>query len=256
MNIIHIRSAFYHPKSNAKIERFHRTLHNILSKRVQENPTTWDVYLNQALAAIRFTVSETSKFSPYFLVFNRDVVLPVDNILRPRRKYLGDKHHQIAMELQHWSFLQLHKNLAKAKKIQAKYEDKGAKPVEFQIGDAVYLCNHTPKGKLDRRWLPFYRIITQTSPVSFVIKHQLDGLTRKTHANDIRLANVDQWTVQTDNRPRTLRHNTRNLRTRKVPQAERVPKTKGRKLSMTSSETKGRTPLMRMTYHWPNYRDE
>lgn len=205
LNIIHIRSAFYHPESNAKIERFHRTLHNILSKRVQENPTTWDVYLNQALAAIRFTVSETSKFSPYFLVFNRDVVLPVDNILRPRRKYLGDEHHQIALELQHRSFLQLHKNLAKAKKRQAKYADKGAKPVEFQIGDAVYLRNHTPKGKLDRRWLPFYRIITQTSPVSFVIKHQLDGSTRKTHANDIRLANVDQWTVPSDNRPRTLR---------------------------------------------------
>jgi transposase InsO family protein len=89
LNIMHIKSAFYHPESNAKIERFHRTLHNILSKRVNDNPTTWDAYLNQALAAIRFTVSETAKFSPYFLVYNRDVVLPVDNILRPRRKYLG-----------------------------------------------------------------------------------------------------------------------------------------------------------------------
>lgn len=34
LNITHIRSALYHPESNAKIERFHRTLHNILSKKV------------------------------------------------------------------------------------------------------------------------------------------------------------------------------------------------------------------------------
>lgn len=253
LNIIHIPSAFYHPESKAKIEMFHRTLHNTLSKRVQQDPTTWDVYLNQALAAIRFTVSETSKFSPYFLVFNRDVVLPVDNILRPRRKYHGDERHQIALELQHQSFLQLHKNLAKANKRQAKFADKSAKPVEFQIGDAVYLRYHTPKCKLDRRWIPFYRIITQSSPVSFVIKHRQEK----------HMQTSSVWLTLTKGRFRPTidlgRYdgpNTRNLRTRTVTQAERVPKTKGRTLSMTSSETKGRTPLMRMTYHWPNYRAE
>jgi hypothetical protein len=161
--------------------------------------------LNQALAAIRFTVSETAKFSPYFLVYNRDVVLPVDNILRPRRKYLGDEHHQVVLEIQHKSFLQLHKNLEKAKKRQDKYANRGAVPLNFQIGDAVYLRNHTPKGKLDRKWFPFYRIISQTSPVPFVIKNQLDGSTRKTHANDIRLADVEQWDVPQDRLPCTLR---------------------------------------------------
>lgn len=43
------------------------------------------------------------------------------------------------------------------------------------------------------------------SPVSFVIKNQLDGSTKKTHAKDIRLANVHQWAVLIVNRPRTLR---------------------------------------------------
>jgi hypothetical protein len=55
------------------------------------------------LAAIKFNVSESSKFSPYFLIYNRDPLLPIDNILKPRRKYYGDQEHQLALEQQHKS---------------------------------------------------------------------------------------------------------------------------------------------------------
>lgn len=83
---------------------------------MKDNVQTWDLYLNQTLAAIRFNVSESSKFSPYFLIYNRDPVLPIDNILKPRRKYYGDQEHQIALEQQHKSFVLVHKYLKKAKK--------------------------------------------------------------------------------------------------------------------------------------------
>ena len=65
-----------------------------------DNVQTWDLYLNQALAAIKFNVSESSKFSPSFLIYP---LLPIDNILKPRRKYYGDQEHQIALEQQHKS---------------------------------------------------------------------------------------------------------------------------------------------------------
>ena len=201
MGIKHITTAYYHPQSNARIERFHKTLHNILSKRIDNSPDTWDVYLNQALAAVRFMVSDTAQHSPFFLLFNRDVVLPIDNILRPRRKYMGSDLHEVALQIQHQTFLQLHKNVEKARARQAKYANKNATQVQFQVGDPVYLKNHNPKGKLDRKWIGFFRIIDQTGPVSFIIKDQLTGNTRKTHANDIRLANVDQWKVPEPTRP-------------------------------------------------------
>lgn len=86
LNVDHVTTSFYHPEANAKVERFHRTLHDILAKKLDDNLATWDMYLNQALAAVRFCVSESTGFSPFYLLYSRDPVLPLDNILKPRRR--------------------------------------------------------------------------------------------------------------------------------------------------------------------------
>lgn len=204
LNIDHVLTSVYHPQSNAKVERFHRTLHDILSKRVNENQQTWDLYLNQALAAIRFNVSESSKFSPFFLLYNRDVVLPVDNLFKLRRKYQGEELHQIGLQEQHKAFIHVRRHLKKAKKRQAKYHDRNAKTVEFKVGDPVFYKNNQRKGKLDIKWRPYYRIIEKTGPVSYVIKDQLSGSTSKVHAELLRLAQID-WDESLPVRDRTLR---------------------------------------------------
>lgn len=198
LNIHHILTSVYHPQSNSKVERFHRTLHDILAKKVSEDPSTWDLHLNQTLAAIRFNISETTKFSPYYLLYNRDVVLPVDNIMQPRRKYYGDDVHQINLEAQHKAFLQVRSRLKRSKEKQAKYYDKKvSKTTEFNVGDAVYHKNNQRKGKLDLKWEPYYRIIEKKTPVTYVIKNQLDGNTLKVHADSLRMANIDTWEIDT-----------------------------------------------------------
>ena len=194
LNIHHVKTSFYHPASNSKVERFHRVLHDVLSKKLKNDVTTWDLHLNQALAAIRFNVSESSKFSPFFLLYNRDVVLPLDNILKPRRKYMGENAHQIALEQQHKSFVLVHKHLKRARKRQKKYADRKAKDDHFEVGDPVYYSIPKPN-KLSLGWKPYYRIIEKSSPVNFKIKHQLDGSVIPCHADNIRKAKVDTWEI-------------------------------------------------------------
>ena len=77
LNIHHVTTSFYRPEANSRIERQHRTLHDVLAKKLQDDLSTWDLHLNQALAAIRLNVSESSKFSPFYLLYNRDVVAPL-----------------------------------------------------------------------------------------------------------------------------------------------------------------------------------
>ena len=44
MNISHVTTSYYHPQGTSKVESFHRTLHNVMYKRVSENVETWDIY--------------------------------------------------------------------------------------------------------------------------------------------------------------------------------------------------------------------
>ena len=130
-----------------------------MSKRVSENVQTLDIYLNQALGAIRFNINESTKFSPFYLLYNHDPILPVDNILKLRYRYHGEEPHKIGLQDQHKSFVLVHKHLKKAKKRQAKYANQNSEYTEFQIGDPVYLKQQQRKSKLEGRWCPYYRII-------------------------------------------------------------------------------------------------
>jgi hypothetical protein len=204
LNISHVTTSFYRPQGNSKVERFHRTLKDVLAKKIEDDLTSWDLYLNQTLAAVRFNVSESAKFSPFFLLYNRDVVLPIDNLLKPHRKYMGEEPHKIALQQQHKAFNLVHKHLLKAKKRQAKYANRNTQVVDFQVGDPVYLLRHQRNSKLQSRWLPYYRIIEQKAPMSYVIKNQLDGKTVKSHAAHMRLANME-WEIPRNTTGRPLR---------------------------------------------------
>lgn len=208
LNISHVTTSFYHPQSNGRIERFHKTLHDILSKLMKDDTKTWDLYLNQALAAIRFNISESSKFSPFYLLYNRDAVLPVDNLMKPHRKYVGEDMHKIMLNQQHKAFLLVHRSLKQAKKRQMKYKNRNSTEERLQVGDPVYYKNHLRKNKLENRWTPYYRIIDQTSPVSFIIKNQLTGTTTKAHAEHLRFAKIDIWDIPKDNNNKRLRKTT------------------------------------------------
>ena len=148
-----------------------------MAKKVAGDPQTCDLNLNQALAAIGFNVSESSKLSPFFLLYNRDVVQPIDNIMKPRRKYLGEHFYQIALLEQHKAFVSVRNHLKKTKKRQAKYANRWTKIIDFEEGD----------------------------PVFYVIKNQLDGFTSHVHAEMLRLAHVDEWQIAKDEQSRRLR---------------------------------------------------
>ena len=205
LNIKHITTSFYSPQVNGAAEKAHLTLMNVLSKKIQGNPKIWDLYLGQACAAINFSVHESSKFSPFFLLYNRDPILPVDSILRPRQKYNGEDVHKLALEKRHEAFMLVHKHLREAKKRSARRFNEDADDEPFQVGDPVYIKNHKRKSKLDGDASGFYRIVEQKSPFTFMVRNQLDGTIVESHARFLRHAKIDSWKITKQDRIRKLR---------------------------------------------------
>ena len=170
----------------------------LLQKKITDNQQHWDLYLNRALAAIRFNISVSSKFSPFFLLNNRDVVLPVDNLMKPRRKYQGEETHKISLEEQH-------KNFVLVMRQEAKYADQGSKHIDYGVCDTVYYKNQRMQNKLDARWKPFHRIIAKRGPRSYFIQNQLDGSTIKAHAVDLNPVNLEEWDIPCTKDSRSMR---------------------------------------------------
>ena len=72
----------YHPASNGRIEGFHAFLKACISKHISPQPE-WDD-LVPLTYAYNFIPNEHSKESPFFLMFRRDPVLPLNTLIKPK----------------------------------------------------------------------------------------------------------------------------------------------------------------------------
>ena len=192
LRVIHLKTSPFHPQTNGKAERFHRYMNDVLTKYVQQEPYSWDKYIPCMLMSYRTSVNDTTLFTPYFLVYGRDPVLPMDTLLRPKLKYMGDDYVLTMVQRLHVAFCHTKQNMFEARERNKRIVNKKAETPTFQPGDAVYYydCTHTPgeSSKLKLTWTPHFRIIEQKSPVNYLIKNQLTGKSKLVHAENLRPA--------------------------------------------------------------------
>ena len=82
-------TAPYCPSSNGRIEGFQSFLKACIAKHVSPQ-LEWTSVIPLASAAYNFLPNEHSKESPFFLMFGRDAVLPLNSLLSPQLRYLGN----------------------------------------------------------------------------------------------------------------------------------------------------------------------
>ena len=89
--IIKTRTSPYHPQGDGQVERFNRTIEDMLSMYVNSKQHDWDLFIPMVLLAYRSSVHSSTGFSPNRLMFGREVRLPIDLALGLPRSQAGTK---------------------------------------------------------------------------------------------------------------------------------------------------------------------
>ena len=79
------------------IEGFHAFLKACIAKHIAPQ-LEWDILVPLACAAYNFIPNEHSEESPFFLMFGRDPILPLNTLLGPKVRYLGNDINILSLE--------------------------------------------------------------------------------------------------------------------------------------------------------------
>ena len=117
----------------------------------------WDDVVPLACAAYNFLPNEHSKESPFFLMFGRDAILPLNRLLQPQVKYLGNDENILSMQALKNIYEMVAQNLKLA---CAKITDNiNPIPTKLKEGDLVLIEDHTAKA-FQPCYIGNYRIVS------------------------------------------------------------------------------------------------
>ena len=138
--INHVTSSPYRPKSNGQVERYVQTIATGLRTFCMDNQSAWDKTLPHIVFAINSTCSNTTGFSPFFLLHGRQPNTIADNKLKiPKESqsitaYITDMIK--TLDITHKT---AHDNIQdKTDKMKAQH-DRKAKPTAIKRESLVYV---------------------------------------------------------------------------------------------------------------------
>ena len=89
LGIKKVNTSGYHPQTDGLVEKINCTITNMISKSVSGSAVEWDKQLPMLLFAYQSTVQDSTKESPFFLLYGRDPWLPTaSDVDLPRPAYI------------------------------------------------------------------------------------------------------------------------------------------------------------------------
>ena len=151
LKIQKLQTSSYNPQANGVCERMHKLLIDMLFHFVRKDAKNWDEYVPSAVMAYRAMPHSSTKYSPYYLVFGRDMRLPIEDDWKPRlsTEVFEDNEYEEHVKL-------LAKRLHEASKVAGqqsmlshetakRYYDRQTTLERFKKGDFVYIHGPTYK---------------------------------------------------------------------------------------------------------------
>ena len=189
----HCRTTPYHPQGNGQVERFNRTLLDMLRTLPENEKSRWKDHVSKVVHAYNCTRNDTTGFSPFYLLFGPHPRLPIDLISQTQTPSTKQeypqyvKHWRAAME-EAYSMAQ---DKIKEKGIKAKRSyDRWVRSSVLEPGDRVLVRNFNERGgpgKLRSFWEnDIYVVVNRKGPESPVYETKREngkGKNRVLHRN-------------------------------------------------------------------------
>ncbi|CAF1289960.1 unnamed protein product [Didymodactylos carnosus] len=160
LNILSIRhrtTALYHPQSNLS-ERVNRILKPMLAIFAQKDKQSWDIRLPQLALAIRAAINESTGQTPAFLMYGRELRLPLDLMYGPGVDSLDELRS--AKEVRTYSkrqkailesaYKSTRENVEIAQENQKLSYDSHRRNVKFSVAEKVLMANTA--GSASGKW--------------------------------------------------------------------------------------------------------
>ncbi|GLV33385.1 uncharacterized protein CBL_20131 [Carabus blaptoides fortunei] len=192
--LVKLRDRYYWPNMQSDVERWCRDCEDCCRRKAPTvTPRTplltdsssrplerksWDVELPHVMMAYRASKHESTKYTPFSLMFGREIRLPIDVQygLPPNMSCTSDQTYirklRASLDKAHET---MRERLNAAHQRQKAYYDKKVKFINYAVGDTIWLHQSTPRigesSKLHRPWTGPYRIIKDMGMNTFRIQH-------------------------------------------------------------------------------------
>ena len=172
--IVKLQTSPYHPQSDGALERWHACLKGMI-KRSGGKLSEWDRQLKFLLFAYRDTPHCVTGFSPFALLYGREVRGPLQFLKTSWIEEdvdgcsVGDWLVSVKAKLGELSEIVSDREL-KAKAIMKHHYDKSASVKKFNVGDMVLMRKPVLGKKMDCAWQGPFEVEKVVSPVTYALK--------------------------------------------------------------------------------------
>ena len=180
MGVRKTRTTPYHPRGDGMVERYNRTLENMLSIWTNERQTDWDQHIPLLSMAYRSSPHKSTGETPNLLMLGREVTLPVDLVMENPPAEEGEEPPNLSeyaanlLEKMHTINEAAQQVMTQQMVSQKRHYDQNVRLTDYKPGDVVWLHHLANKKgrspKLRRRWTGPYVIRTKLSDVTYRIQ--------------------------------------------------------------------------------------
>ena len=173
----------YHPQSNGSVERMNSVILQAIRSYAKDQQDDWVNILPGIMMAYRATpATQSTEFSPFFLLFGREMCLPIDTSLIPKEHLAQDNKIFLSRILQNLERTRkiASENIESAQQRNKQRYDKTSCEPDFRPTNKVWLYStKVPKGKapkLHRKWVgPYYISMVNSENHTYKIRRCSDN---------------------------------------------------------------------------------